>query len=62
VRAPRAPKITPHSLRHHFVTTLLRRNVNAEAVRKLAGHAELSTTQRYAHLVADWPSPEFVDS
>jgi site-specific recombinase XerD len=38
-----------HSLRHYFVTTLLRGGASAEAVRLLAGHSKLEDTQRYAH-------------
>lgn len=38
-----------HSLRHMFVTTLLRRGGSAIAVQQLAGHEKLETTERYAH-------------
>jgi len=41
-----------HSLRHYFVTELLRGGANAEAVRVLAGHSKLEMTQRYAHASA----------
>ncbi len=40
-----------HSLRHHFVTSLLRHGVGAEVVRVLAGHSKLDVTQRYAHAI-----------
>src|SRR5262249_24350034 len=40
-----------HDLRHFFVTSLLRHGVPVHVVRELAGHADLSTTQRYAHVV-----------
>lgn len=40
-----------HDLRHFFVTELFRRGASAPAVQALAGHADLTTTQRYAHLV-----------
>jgi integrase len=43
---------TTHHLRHGFVTTLLDRGVGAHIVQELAGHANLTTTQRYAHAVA----------
>ena len=39
-----------HALRHFFVTTLFRGGVSAHVVQKLAGHADLATTQRYAHI------------
>jgi integrase len=38
-----------HSLRHYFCSTLVSRSVGAEAVRLLAGHSNLATTQRYVH-------------
>jgi integrase len=38
-----------HSLRHYFLTALVRGGANLEAVRELAGHAKLHTTQRYVH-------------
>jgi integrase len=39
-----------HDLRHYFVTQLFRGGAPAPAVQALAGHADLSTTQRYAHV------------
>jgi integrase len=39
-----------HDLRHYFVTALFRAGVPANAVQALAGHADLGTTQRYAHV------------
>lgn len=41
-----------HSLRHHFITELVRSGASLEAVRMLAGHATLAMTQRYAHATA----------
>lgn len=38
-----------HSLRHFFVTSLFTHGVGAQVVRDLAGHADLTTTNRYAH-------------
>jgi integrase len=43
---------TLHHLRHGFVTALLDRGVGAHIVKELAGHADLATTERYAHAVA----------
>ena len=44
-------EITPHSFRHYFVTTVLRSTGgDVEVAKKLARHADISTTMRYAHL------------
>lgn len=42
-----------HDLRHFFVSELFRMSAPAEAIRIMAGHADLSTTQRYADLDAN---------
>jgi integrase len=54
-RAQKRCKLTGwcfHDLRHFFVTELFRRRAPAPAVQRLAGHADLATTQRYADMVA----------
>lgn len=38
-----------HSLRHHFISELVRRGATIEAVRLLAGHSKLDVTARYVH-------------
>jgi integrase len=43
---------TMHHLRHGFITALLDRGVGTHIVKELAGHADLATTERYAHAVA----------
>jgi integrase/recombinase XerC len=44
-------EITPHTFRHYFVTTILRSTGgDVEVAKKLARHADISTTMRYAHL------------
>jgi integrase len=45
------PDVTVHTLRHTFATRLAQRgDVNMEQVRKLMGHSDMKTTQRYSHL------------
>jgi integrase len=39
----------PRLLRHYFLTALVRGGAKLEAVRELAGHSKLHTTQRYVH-------------
>jgi len=46
-------KITPHSFRHYFVTTVLRGSGNLKLAQELARHANIQVTQRYAHLSDD---------
>jgi site-specific recombinase XerD len=45
-----------HVLRHTFCSHLAMRRAPARAIQELAGHRDLSTTQRYMHL-----SPSAVD-
>lgn len=43
-------KITPHSFRHYFVTTVLRGSGNLKLAQELARHKNIQVTQRYTHL------------
>ena len=46
-------RITPHSFRHYFVTTVLRGSGNLKLAQELARHKNIQVTQRYAHLSDD---------
>ncbi|MDD2921502.1 MAG: tyrosine-type recombinase/integrase, partial [Anaerolineales bacterium] len=43
-------KITPHSFRHYFVTSVLRGTGNLRYAQELARHKNIQVTQRYTHL------------
>lgn len=46
-------KVSPHTLRHTFATDLYRETGNIRLVQKSLGHADLSTTMIYTHIVDD---------
>ena len=48
--APRKERATWHSLRHTFISRLVRAGVDLRAVMEAAGHQTIQMTLRYAHL------------
>jgi len=46
-------RITPHSFRHYFVTSVLRGTGNLRYAQELARHKNIEVTQRYTHLSND---------
>ena len=44
-------RVTSHTLRHSFATTMLENGINIRMLQELLGHADVKTTERYTHVM-----------